>query len=55
MENKEIVGPGKFVKYAYRLYSYLDGQLLFETPKDAPDELVCESRGLGDVYKRQAL
>lgn len=40
MENKEIVGPGKFVKYAYRLYSYLDGQLLFETPKDAPDELV---------------
>lgn len=35
MENKEIVGPGKFVKYAYRLYSYLDGQLLFETPKDA--------------------
>ncbi len=38
--NKEIVGPGKFVKYAYKLYSYPDGELLFETPADAPDELV---------------
>ena len=40
MENKEIVGPGKFVKYAYKLYSEPDGELLFETPGDAPDELV---------------
>lgn len=40
MENKEIVGPGKFVKYAYKLYSEPDGELLFETPADAPDELV---------------
>lgn len=37
---KEVVGPDKFVKYAYKLYSYPDGELLFETPKDAPDELV---------------
>lgn len=40
MGNKEIVGPDKFVKYAYKLYSYPDGELLFETPADAPDELV---------------
>lgn len=40
MENKETVGPGKFVKYSYKLYSEPDGELLFETPKDAPDELV---------------
>lgn len=40
MENKEIVGPGKFVKYAYKLYSEPAGELLFETPADAPDELV---------------
>lgn len=40
MEKKETVGPGKFVKYAYRLYNNADGALLFETPKDAPDELV---------------
>lgn len=40
-ENKnEVVGPGKFVAYSYRLYNDADGKLLFETPKDAPDEMV---------------
>lgn len=39
-ENKEKVGPGKFVEYSYKLYNEADGKLLFETPKDAPDEMV---------------
>lgn len=37
---REVVGPGKFVAYSYKLYNDADGQLLFETPKDAPDEMV---------------
>ena len=37
---KEKVGPGKFVRYSYTLTEYPDGKLLFETPADAPDELV---------------
>lgn len=40
MENKEITGPGKFVKYSYRLYDAADGKLLFETPKGEPDEMI---------------
>ena len=41
MENaNEKVGPGKFVEYSYKLYNDADGALLFETPKDAPDELI---------------
>ena len=40
MEKKETVGPGKFVKYSYRLYDNADGALLFETPADQPDEMV---------------
>ena len=41
MENeKEKVGPGKFVEYSYKLYNDKDNKLLFETPKDAPDEMV---------------
>ena len=36
----EKVGPGKFVEYSYKLYNDADGSLLFETPKDAPDEMV---------------
>lgn len=39
-EKREIVGPGKFVEYSYKLYNDADGSLLFETPKDAPDEMV---------------
>ena len=39
-KEKEKVGPGKFVEYSYKLYNDADGKLLFETPKDAPDELV---------------
>ena len=38
--SKEIVGPGKFVAYSYKLYNDADGRLLFETPKDAPDVMV---------------
>ena len=37
---KEKVAPGKFVEYSYKLYDDSDGRLLFETPKDAPDEMV---------------
>ena len=41
MENvNEKVGPGKFVEYSYKLYNDANGDLLFETPKDAPDEMV---------------
>ena len=41
MENeKEKVGPGKFLEYSYKLYNDADSKLLFETPKDAPDEMV---------------
>ena len=41
MENeKEKVGPGKFVEYSYKLYNDDDNSLLFETPEDAPDEMV---------------
>lgn len=36
----EKVGPGKFVEYSYKLYNDADGKLLFETPKDAPDEMI---------------
>lgn len=39
-EKREIIGPGKFVEYSYKLYNNADGSLLFETPKDAPDEMV---------------
>lgn len=38
--SKEKVGPGKYVKYAYKLYDFPGGELLFETPADAPDEMV---------------
>ncbi len=40
MEKIEKVGPGKYVKYAYKLYNEPDGELLFEAKADAPDELV---------------
>ena len=41
MENSDQkVGPGKFVEYSYKLYNDADGSLLFETPKDAPDEMI---------------
>lgn len=40
MENEQKVGPGKYVRYAYRLYNDADGELLFEAKADAPDEMV---------------
>lgn len=39
-KTNEKVGPGKFVEYSYKLYNDSDNKLLFETPKDAPDEMV---------------
>lgn len=39
-DNREKVGPGKFVEYSYKLYNDADGKLLFETPADAPDQMV---------------
>ena len=39
-DNTMKVGPGKFVEYSYKLYNDADGKLLFETPKDAPDEMI---------------
>ncbi len=40
MDNKQKVGPGKFVAYAYKLYNDKTGELLFATPEDAPDVMV---------------
>lgn len=40
MKEKEIVGPGKFVKYAYTLYNDADKKVLFKTPEGHPDEMV---------------
>lgn len=37
---KEVVGPGKFVTYTYRLTDADSGRLLFEAKEDAPDEMV---------------
>ena len=39
-EDKQKVAPGKFVEYSYKLYNDANGELLFETPKDAPDVMV---------------
>lgn len=40
MEKRQTAGPGKFVAYAYKLYDDKTGDLLFETPADAPDVMV---------------
>lgn len=41
MENKKnVVEPGKFVAYAYKVYDDTTGDLLFEAPKDAPDTMI---------------
>lgn len=37
---KEIIESGKFVAYSYKLYNDANGELLFETPVDAPDVMV---------------
>lgn len=34
------IGPGMFVEYSYKLTDAETGKLLFETPKDAPDQMV---------------
>lgn len=38
--DKQIVGPGKFVAYSYKLYNDETGELLFEASKKAPDVMV---------------
>ena len=40
MEHHQTVGPGKLVAYAYQVYNDKTGDLLFETPADAPDVMV---------------
>ncbi len=40
MSEKQIVGPGKYVAYSYKLYNDADNSLLFEAPADAPDMMV---------------
>lgn len=37
---REVVGPGKFVTYSYKLYNDANGELLFEATSKAPDEMV---------------
>lgn len=40
MENNNVVGPGMFVEYSYKLYNEGDGSVLFETPEGKPDQMV---------------
>lgn len=40
MDKNQKVGPGKYVRYAYKLYNDADGSLLFEAKESAPDEMV---------------
>lgn len=37
---KEVVGPGKYVTFSYRLTDKDSGKLLFEAKKEAPDVMV---------------
>lgn len=37
---KQVVGPGKFVAYSYKLFNDADGNLLFEAPQGEPDVMV---------------
>ena len=39
-QDREVVSPGKFVEYSYKLYDDSDGRLLFETPEEEPDVMV---------------
>lgn len=39
-KNREVVGPGKFVAYSYKLYNDANGELLFEASSKAPDMMV---------------
>lgn len=38
--NKETVGDGKFVAFAYKLFNTADNSLLFEAKQEAPDVMV---------------
>ena len=40
MKNKEIIGDGKFVAFAYTVKNAEDGKLLFEAKPSAPDVMV---------------
>ena len=40
MENKEIIGDGKFVAFAYKVKDADSGDLLFEAKPSAPDVMV---------------
>ncbi len=37
---REVVEPGKFVAYSYKLYDDADGKLLFEASPEQPDVMV---------------
>lgn len=39
-EIREVVGPGKFVAFSYKLYDNADGKLLFEASPEQPDVMV---------------
>lgn len=39
-ENTQIVEPGKFVAFAYKLYDQNTADKIYETPADAPDVMV---------------
>lgn len=39
-DKKEVVGPGKFVAYSYKLYDDANGEMLFRASEKAPDVMV---------------
>lgn len=39
-DGKLRVAPGMFTTYSYKLYNHQTGDLLFEAPKEQPDEMV---------------
>ncbi len=39
-ETREVVGPGKFVAFSYKLYDDATGELLFEATPEQPDVMV---------------
>lgn len=40
MEEKQTIGPGKYVEYAYKLFNDADGSLLFEAKPSHPDMMI---------------
>lgn len=40
MEKEQVIGPGKFVAFSYKVYNDANSELLFEAKDNAPDVMV---------------